>query len=50
MVIEISWTFIPDGPIGNNSVLVQVMVWRRTGDKPSPKAMLIEITDARCRD
>ena len=34
--IKISLKFVPRGPIHNNSALIQVMVWRRTGDKPLP--------------
>ena len=30
--IKISLKFVPKGPINNNPALVQVMVWRRTGD------------------
>ena len=26
--------FVPEGPIGNRSELVQVMAWCLTGDKP----------------
>ena len=37
------------GPIDNKSVLVQVMAWRRTGDKPLPEPMLDEFTDAYMR-
>ena len=32
--IRISLKFVPSGPIDNRSALVQVMAWRRTGDKP----------------
>ena len=38
--------FIPKGPIDNKSALVQVMAWRRTGDKPLPEPMLTQFTDA----
>ena len=31
--IGISLKFVPDGLIDNTSTLVQVMAWRRTGDK-----------------
>ena len=30
----------------NKPALVQVMAWRRTGDKPLPELMLIQFTDA----
>ena len=32
--IKISLKFVPKGPINNIPALVQIMVWRRTGDKP----------------
>ena len=32
--IQISWKFVPEGPIDNKSALVQVMAWHRTGNKP----------------
>ena len=37
---------IPRSPIGNKAALVQVMDWRRTGDKPLPESMLTQFTDA----
>ena len=44
--IRISLTFAPKGPIDNKSVLVQVIAWRRIGDKPLPDPMLTQFTDA----
>ena len=32
--IEISLKFVPKGPIKNIPALVQIMAWRRSGDKP----------------
>ena len=32
--IKISLKFVPKGPINNIPALVQVMAWRRPGDKP----------------
>ena len=32
--IEISLKFVPQGPINNIPALVQIMAWRRLGDKP----------------
>ena len=34
ILIQISLKFVPKGPIDNKSALVQVMAWRRSGDKP----------------
>ena len=36
ILIQILLKFVPKGPIDNKSALVQVMVWRRIGDKPLP--------------
>ena len=38
--------YIPKGPIDNNSALVQVMAWRRTGDKPLSESILTQFTNA----
>ena len=40
IMIKISLKFVPKDPIGNKLALVQVMAWRRTGDKPLPELML----------
>ena len=37
------------GPIDNKAALVQVMAWRRTGDKPLPESMRTQFTDAYMR-
>ena len=47
--IRISLKFVPNGPIDNKAALVQVMAWRRTGDKPLPEPMLAQFTDAYMR-
>ena len=39
--------FVPRSPIDNKPVLVQVLAWRRTGDKPLPELMLTQFTDVR---
>ena len=44
--IQISLKIVPKGPFDNNSALVQVMAWRRTGDKPLPEPMRTQLTDA----
>ena len=43
ILIRISFKFLPEAPIDSKSSLVQVMVWRRTGDKPVSEAMLNQI-------
>ena len=47
--IRISVKFVPMGLIDNNSALVQVMVWRRTGNKPLHESMLPQFTDTYMR-
>ena len=39
--IEISLKFVPRGPINNNPSLVQIMAWRRPGDKPLSEPMMV---------
>ena len=34
--IQISLKFVPEGLVENTSALIQVMAWRRTGNKPLP--------------
>ena len=46
ILIQMSLKFIPKVLIDNKSVLVQVMAWRRTGDKPLPKSVIIQFIDA----
>ena len=41
--------FVPKSPIDNKWTLVQVMAWRRIGDKPLPEPMLIQFTEAYMR-
>ena len=39
--IKISLKSVPKGPINSIPVLVQIMVWRRPGDKPLSEPMLV---------
>ena len=41
--LKISLTFIPKGPINNIPILVQVMAWRRPGDKPLSEPMVVNL-------
>ena len=34
--------FVPKGPINTIPALVQIMVWRRTGDKPLSELMMTQ--------
>ena len=47
--IRVSLEFVPMSPIDNNPTLVQVMAWRRTGDKPLPELMLTQFIEAYMR-
>ena len=40
LLIEISLKFVPDGPINIIAALVQIMAWRRPGDKPLSEQMM----------
>ena len=39
ILIKISLTFVPKAPINNIPALVQIMAWRRPGDKPLSEPM-----------
>ena len=39
--IKISLKFFPKGPINNIPALVQIMAWRRPGDKPLSEPMMV---------
>ena len=41
--IKISLKFVPKGPINNNPALVQIMAWRRSGDKPLSEPMMASL-------
>ena len=46
--IEISLTFVPRGPIDNIPALVQIMAWRRPGDKPLSAPMMVNLLTHIC--
>ena len=39
--IKISLKFVSKGPINTIPALVQIMAWRRSGDKPLTEAMMV---------
>ena len=41
--IKISLKFVPKGPINNIPALVQIMAWRRPGDKPLSETMMVRL-------
>ena len=44
--IQISLKLVPKSPIDNKPAFVQVMAWRRTGNKPLSEPMMTQFTDA----
>ena len=46
--IKISLKFVPKGPINNNPALVQIMAWRRSGDKPLSEPMMVSLLTHIC--
>ena len=46
--INISLKFVPKGQINNNPVLVQIMAWRRPGDKPLSEPMVVSLLTHIC--
>ena len=46
--INISLKFVPRGPIHNIPTLVQVMAWRRPGDKPLSEPMMVRLPTHIC--
>ena len=46
--ITISLQFVPEGPINNIPALVQIIAWRRPGDKPLSETMMVSLTTHIC--
>ena len=46
--INISLKFVPEGRINNIPALVQIMAWRRLGDKPLSEPMMISLLTHIC--
>ena len=46
--ITISLKFVPKGPINNIPALVQIMAWRRPGDKPLSETMMVRLPTHIC--
>ena len=44
-LIKISLKLVPKGLIDNNPAMVQIMPWRRIGDRPFSEPMLIRFAD-----
>ena len=48
ILIKISLKFVPKGPINNIPALVQIMAWRRSGDKPLSEPMMVSLPTHIC--
>ena len=48
ILIKISLKFVPQGPVNNILALVQIMAWRRSGDKPLSELMLVSLPTHIC--
>ena len=46
--IKVSLKFVPKGPINNILALVQIMPWRRSGDKPLSEPMMVSLMTHIC--
>ena len=46
--IKISLKLVPQGPINNIPALVQIMAWRRPGDKPLSGPMMVRLATHIC--
>ena len=46
--LKISLKFVPKGPIINIPTLVQIMSWRRSGDKPLSEPMMVSLPTHIC--
>ena len=48
ILINISFRFVPKGLINNIPALVQIMAWRRPGDKPLSEPMMVNLLTHIC--
>ena len=48
ILFTISLKFVPEGPIHNIPALVQIMAWRRPGDKPLFEPMMVNLLTHIC--
>ena len=46
--IKFSLKFVPKGPINNIPALVQIMAWRRPGNKPLSEAVMVSLLTHIC--
>ena len=43
ILIKMSLTFVPRGPTNNITILVLIMAWCRSGDKPLSEPMMVRL-------
>ena len=48
ILIKISLRCVPKDPINNIPALVQIMAWRRPGDKPLSESMMVSLLTHIC--
>ena len=48
ILINISLKFVPKGLINNILALIQILAWRRPGDKPSSEPMMVNLLTHIC--
>ena len=46
--IRISMKFVPTGPVNDIPALVQIVAWRRSGDKPLSEPMMVSLLTHIC--
>ena len=46
--VKISLKFVPKGPINNTPALVEIMAWRRPGDKPLSEPIMVNLPTHIC--
>ena len=47
-IFQTTLKFVPKGPINNIPALVQIMAWRRPGDKPLSEPMIVRLLTHIC--
>ena len=45
---KISMKFVPTGPVNDIPALVQIVAWRRSGDKPLSEPMMVSLLTHIC--
>ena len=48
ILIKFSLKYVRKGPIDNNPALVEIMAWRRSGDKPLSQPMIVSLPTHIC--